>query len=60
MGEVTQKEIIDLIEHAVDCWHEVAKGHDIKPCNCFRETFVRRLMSEGLFNGYDKIESSHP
>ena len=53
--ELSQQKIAEIIDMAVDCWHEVADEHDIDPCNCFRELFAKRLIDEGLFVGYNKL-----
>ena len=54
---MTQSEIADLIDIAVACWHEVAEEHEIKHCNCFREAFARKLIDDGIFVGYDKLDA---
>ena len=53
--QMTQNDIADIIDLAVDCWHEVAESHDIKPCNCFRELFAGKMIDRGTFIGYDKL-----
>ena len=54
-SDLKQKEIANIIDLAVQCWHEVADEHEIKHCNCFREAFARRLIDLGVFVGYDKL-----
>jgi hypothetical protein len=54
-SQKTQHELAQIIDIAVDCWHEVADEHDIAHCNCFRESFARRLIELGIFIGYDKL-----
>lgn len=45
-----------IIDEAVDAWHYVADTHDFPHCNCFRDEFARRLIRQGIFVGFDKID----
>jgi len=51
-----QKQIASIIDEAVSCWHEIADTHEIKHCNCFRDLLAKRLIEQGLFIGYDKLD----
>jgi hypothetical protein len=42
---VSNEEAIAVLELAVKVWHEVAKDHEIVPCNCFREEFGQALIA---------------
>lgn len=50
--KLNNAEVARIIDEAVACWHMVADDHDIKHCNCFRDTFAQRLIDLGLFEGY--------
>jgi hypothetical protein len=53
---MSNREMAALIDEAVHAWHEVARDHGTRPCNCFREEFARRLIKQGKFCGYDKLD----
>ena len=53
---VEQRQIANIIDIAVRCWHEVADDHDIKHCNCFLEKFAQELIDRKLFVGYVTLE----
>ena len=40
------KEVCEILDLAVDKWHEVADEHNIKHCNCFRVEFGEALIAK--------------